>query len=862
MPIQVYLLLNSLPPPLPSYLPLLESLREITRLRLTVINNGQPYDPRRLFHGLGLTCRVISYPLRFHPLQIMQAVLPAARSKEPILWLEDALLWHPAPLKAWLAELAEWQWISPRFLPVQTGQQHAAAARLYQEQARHSLGRPPNLQTTALQAFPACLLLRPEALPALQSSFAQRGQLSLLTYGACDLNAPAWHPAPAPLPESSEDLLDITTACQRWELVQSADCPPARQRTLLVSLQRAVPNAFAVYTRLLPLLPLPEALDLLQQVFQRQLVYAETLALLAHALQAAGQPHLAADCFQRLAERFPGHAAAVSPWSASELPLSAFPLQYLPQTARLSVCVLAWQAADLLPDCLAALQGLAAEILVFDLNSEDETVLCAEALGARVLQGAPQALPDLSVARNQLLAAASGDWVLMLQADEILTPASQAFLRQFLACPPPGLPRFGVQIAEDVPGEQMGRVRCRVRLFPRTPLLRYTGRLGERLVFDGPGDSQCQPLPQLRLSSRGDLSVRWLQRQQAALQIIWQQSADPEAAFYLGAACQSSDPALALQWYQQALACWQQAAEPADQPWMQRTWLALLALALQQEQTAAGLRWATQARGICQHIPDYWFYLAGLQCRQADYAAAHLSLERALAFEGSERISVDFRPGMASQQALLEQVNVGLHLLAALQSLRERQQHLQNLLHQLTRCLRFFTRGETPRFDLNLYLLAAVLAALQARLRPGVPPLQIYRDVCAERFEPADLLSYPSAEAYYAETALLCLAADPLPLLDRLPPVYSFEQIRENLLHLSYFEDFCLALWARTELDGPLLAQYCLLVVGLGRQEPALLMRLLKQCQQTGAQQQAQAYQGLLTLLAPDMLPIPPGRLC
>ncbi|MBF2052067.1 MAG: glycosyltransferase [Candidatus Sericytochromatia bacterium] len=862
MPIQVYLLLNSLPPPLPTYLPLLESLREMTRLRLTVINNGQPYDPRRLFHGLGLTCRVISYPLRFHPLQIMQAVLPAARSKAPILWLEDGLIWHPASLKAWLAELAEWEWISPRFLPVQSGQQHHAAARLYQEQARHSLGRPPNLQTTALQAFPACLLLRPEALPALQSSFAQRGQLSLLTYGACDLNAPAWHPAPAPLPESSEDLLDIPTACQRWEQIQRADCSSERQRTLLLSLHRAVPNAFAVYSRLLPLLPLTEALELLQQVFQRQLVYAETLALLAHALQAAGQTDLAETCFQGLAERFPGHSAGVPPWPVSAVSLPAFPVQYLPRTARLSVCVLAWQAAEILPDCLAAVQDLAAEILVFDLNSDDGTVLCAQALGARVLQGAPQALPDLSVARNQLLAAASGDWVLMLQADEMVSPASQAFLRQFLACPPPGLPRFGVQIADDVQGEPMGRVRCRVRLFPRTPMLRYTGRLGERLVFDGPGDSQCHPLPQLRLLSHSDLSVRWLQRQQAALQTIWQQSADPEAAFYLGLAYQSSEPDSALHWYQAALACWQQAAEPADQPWIQRTWLALLALSLQQEQTSAGLLWAAEARAACQNIPDYWFYLAGLQRHQGDYAAAKVSLERALAFEGSERIHVDFRPDTAGKQALLEQLNVGLHLLATLQSLRERQQHLQNLLYQLTRCLRFFTGGETARFTLNLYLLAAVLAALQAHLRPSVPALQIYRDVCADRFDPADLLSYPSAEAYYAETALLCLAADPLPLLDRLPPEYSFEQIRENLLHLSYFEDFCLALWARTELDGPLMAQYCLLVVGLGRQEPALLMRLLKQCQQTGAQQQGQAYQSLLTLLVPDLLPIPPGRLC
>jgi hypothetical protein len=143
-----------------------------------------------------------------------------------------------------------------------------------------------------------------------------------------------------------------------------------------------------------------------------------------------------------------------------------------------------------------------------------------------------------------------------------------------------------------------------------------------------------------------------------------------------------------------------------------------------------------------------------------------------------------------------------------------------------------------------------------------VPALQIYRDVCAERFDPADLLSYPAPEAYYAESALLCLAADPLPLMDRLPPDCSFEQVRENLLHLSSFEAFCLTLWERPELDGPLLAQYCLLVVGLGRQEPALLLRLLKQCAQTGESQLVQAYRELLGLLAPESLPRQSGGLC
>lgn len=73
--------------------------------------------------------------------------------------------------------------------------------------------------------------------------------------------------------------------------------------------------------------------------------------------------------------------------------------------------------AALLPACFQSVAG-ADELIVVDTGSEDYSIAVAEAYGARVLQYKWE--DDFAKARNTGLAHATADWILVLDADEVL----------------------------------------------------------------------------------------------------------------------------------------------------------------------------------------------------------------------------------------------------------------------------------------------------------------------------------------------------------------------------------------------------------------------------------------------------------
>jgi tetratricopeptide (TPR) repeat protein len=68
------------------------------------------------------------------------------------------------------------------------------------------------------------------------------------------------------------------------------------------------------------------------------------------------------------------------------------------------------------------------EFVVLDTGSTDKTVVCAEELGAKVYKY--EWNNDFSAARNEALRYVTSDWVLVLDADEKLTPGIKSQIRQ------------------------------------------------------------------------------------------------------------------------------------------------------------------------------------------------------------------------------------------------------------------------------------------------------------------------------------------------------------------------------------------------------------------------------------------------
>ncbi len=96
--------------------------------------------------------------------------------------------------------------------------------------------------------------------------------------------------------------------------------------------------------------------------------------------------------------------------------------------STLSVCCLARNEELFLPKMLASVRDIADEIIVLDTGSTDATIELAKAFGARV--EIAEWGEDFGAMRNKLLGYATKDWVLMLDADEQITPENSDRIQQ------------------------------------------------------------------------------------------------------------------------------------------------------------------------------------------------------------------------------------------------------------------------------------------------------------------------------------------------------------------------------------------------------------------------------------------------
>ncbi|NCQ35374.1 glycosyltransferase family 2 protein [bacterium] len=128
----------------------------------------------------------------------------------------------------------------------------------------------------------------------------------------------------------------------------------------------------------------------------------------------------------------------------------------------------------MLPDFLASVAGIWDELIVVDTGSEDDTPRLAEAAGARVLHHLWQ--DDFSAARNASLAAATGDWICYLDADERCTPELAVQVRDLLEDPQAGA---ATVVMRNRRPDGTHRDADLLRLFRNDPDIRFRHRIHE-----------------------------------------------------------------------------------------------------------------------------------------------------------------------------------------------------------------------------------------------------------------------------------------------------------------------------------------------------------------------------------------------
>jgi hypothetical protein len=150
----------------------------------------------------------------------------------------------------------------------------------------------------------------------------------------------------------------------------------------------------------------------------------------------------------------------------------------------ISLCMITRDAQSTLHACLSAVRDSVDEIVIVD-SSSDQTRRIAESFGAKVRECPP--IADFSAARNESFAAATGDWILTLDADDELPAAGARRLRSLCETLAPDIVGVGCPYHYHVDDcGQVDILSLRLRLVRRLAAPFWRGRVHEELVLDGP----------------------------------------------------------------------------------------------------------------------------------------------------------------------------------------------------------------------------------------------------------------------------------------------------------------------------------------------------------------------------------------
>ncbi|MBN1164367.1 MAG: tetratricopeptide repeat protein [Candidatus Krumholzibacteriota bacterium] len=159
----------------------------------------------------------------------------------------------------------------------------------------------------------------------------------------------------------------------------------------------------------------------------------------------------------------------------------------------ISCCMIARDEQEFIGAAIDSVKGLVDEVIVVDTGSRDGTALIAAERGARIFHSKWN--HSFSEARNDSLARAGGEWILILDADEIIPREYHDRVRQVIRAHPEGaflFPQWTYTDDSDTFGwspvgddnkfnrGKLGYFAARqIRLFPRRDDIRYRGEVHE-----------------------------------------------------------------------------------------------------------------------------------------------------------------------------------------------------------------------------------------------------------------------------------------------------------------------------------------------------------------------------------------------
>lgn len=150
---------------------------------------------------------------------------------------------------------------------------------------------------------------------------------------------------------------------------------------------------------------------------------------------------------------------------------------------KLSICMIVRDQVELLQKTLPSLVQAADEVIVLDTGSLDATIPTAEKLGAKVFSF-PWA-NDFSLARNESIKLATGDWILWVDTDELVEVETLQKLKLILA--EATVDAYNLLICESYPFEKQEKdYYFRTKVFRNHKGIHFERMINEQ-VYDKQG---------------------------------------------------------------------------------------------------------------------------------------------------------------------------------------------------------------------------------------------------------------------------------------------------------------------------------------------------------------------------------------
>ena len=160
----------------------------------------------------------------------------------------------------------------------------------------------------------------------------------------------------------------------------------------------------------------------------------------------------------------------------------------------ISLCMIVKDEEDFLPMCLESVGEVVDDMIIVDTGSTDRTIEIAREFGANVIE--TDWVDDFSAVRNIGFEAATGDWILWLDADEVLEGDSEAVIRD--AVNDEELDAYLLTVV-NLQGESVEKASEQSfpspRLVCNNPERRFKGAVHEQIHFDETKSGSIGQLP-------------------------------------------------------------------------------------------------------------------------------------------------------------------------------------------------------------------------------------------------------------------------------------------------------------------------------------------------------------------------------